>query len=64
VEKLKITMGFEEGICDICNQVKPVRLLMNDKKLVKICESCAKELGSISSAEVLEKYGKLSKAQP
>lgn len=58
--KIKLSATFE-GKCMICGKDKIVFSAGDEdtKKIVTICEDCAKEIGDVPTSEVIEKYGKV-----
>ncbi len=58
--KIKLSATFE-GKCDICGK-KGVVFTAGDedsKKIVTVCQQCSKDLGDLSTSEVIKKYGKV-----
>lgn len=58
--KIKLSATFE-GECQICGK-RAVVFTAGDKgtkKVVTICKDCSDELGSMPTADVIEKYGKV-----
>ena len=60
--KIKLSATFE-GKCVICGKDKIVFSAGDEdtKKVVTICEDCAKEIGDVPTSEVVEKHGKVDK---
>jgi len=60
VMKIKISATYE-GKCDLCKEEKIVFTAGDEdtKKVVTICEDCAKEIGDVSTSDVIEKHGKV-----
>jgi protein-arginine kinase activator protein McsA len=58
--KIKLSATFE-GTCMICQKKKIVFSAGDEdtKKVVTLCEDCAKEIGDVPTSEVIEKYGKV-----
>jgi len=58
--KIKISATFE-GKCMICGKEKIVFSAGDEdtKKVVTICEDCAKKIGDVPTSEVVKKYGKV-----
>lgn len=56
--KIKLSATFV-GSCDICKEEKIVFTAGDEdsKKVVTVCEDCAKNLGDMKVSEVIEKYG-------
>ncbi len=56
--KIKLSATFL-GKCNICKEEKIVFTAGDEdsKKVVTVCEDCAKKLGSMEVSEVIEKYG-------
>lgn len=56
--KIKLSATFE-GKCMICGKDKIVFSAGDEatKKIVTICEDCAKEIGDVPTSEVIEKHG-------
>ncbi len=56
--KIKLSATFV-GKCDICKKEKIVFSAGDEdsKRVVTVCEDCAKELGNMQVSEVIEKYG-------
>lgn len=57
--KIKLSATFE-GKCSICRKKKVVFTAGDEdtRKSVTICKSCADDLNSKTTAEVIEEYGK------
>jgi protein-arginine kinase activator protein McsA len=60
--KIKLS-PTHEGKCMICGKGKIVFSVGDEdtKKIVTICEHCAKEIGDIPTSEVIEKHGQINK---
>jgi len=60
---IKLSATFE-GKCMICGKEKIVFSAGDEdtKKVVTICEDCAKELGDVPTSEVVEKYGQVDES--
>ena len=58
--KIKLSATFE-GKCMICRKDKIVFSAGDEdtKKVVTICEDCAKGIGDVPTSEVIEKHGKV-----
>jgi len=56
--KIKISATFE-GKCLRCKKEKMVFSAGNEEsgKVITLCQDCCKELGDISTANAIEKYG-------
>lgn len=61
--KIKLSATYE-GECMICGKDKIVFSAGDEdtEKVVTICEDCAKEIGDVSTSEVIEKHGKVDKS--
>jgi hypothetical protein len=59
IMKIKISATFE-GKCMRCNCDKVVFSAGDEdsKKVVTLCQDCANELGTASTSDVIEKFGK------
>lgn len=59
--KIKLSATYE-GTCMICGKEKVVFSAGDEdtKKVVTICEQCAKDIGDVSTSDVIEKYGKVN----
>ena len=57
--KIKLSATFE-GKCSICNKKKTVFTAGDEDthKAVNVCKSCANDLGSKTTEEVIAEYGK------
>ncbi len=57
--KIKLSATFE-GDCMICKQNTVVFSAGDEdtKKVVTLCEECAKKLGNMSTSDVIEQYGR------
>lgn len=58
MDNLKITVGYERGKCSVCKETTQVRLIMDDKKVLKICKRCVETMQNDSAESILKKYGK------
>jgi hydrogenase maturation factor HypE len=58
MEEIKITVGYERGRCSVCEQMTQVRLVMDEKKIAKICNKCVEEMKNESGDTILRKYGR------
>ncbi|MBI2542740.1 MAG: hypothetical protein HYW24_00955 [Candidatus Aenigmarchaeota archaeon] len=61
--KIKLSATFE-GKCMICKK-KSIVFTAGDEdtqKTVTVCKECADKMGSESTADVIEKYGKVDKS--
>jgi len=59
--KIKLS-PTHEGKCMICGKEKIVFSAGDEdtKKIVTICKDCAKEIGDVSTSEVIEKHGQVN----
>lgn len=59
--KIKLSATYE-GTCMICGKEKVVFSAGDEdtKKVVTICEQCAKDIGDVPTSDVIEKYGKVN----
>lgn len=60
--KIKLSATYE-GTCMICGEEKVVFSAGDEdsKKVVTLCEDCAKGIGDVPTSEVIDKYGKEDK---
>lgn len=60
--KIKLSATFE-GKCMVCGKDKTVFSAGDEdtKKVVTICQDCTKDIGDVSTSEVIEKYGQVDK---
>ncbi len=58
MDNLKITVGYERGNCSICKEMTQVRLIMDNKKVTKVCNNCVKKMENKSALEIHKEYGK------
>jgi hypothetical protein len=58
IMKIKISATFE-GDCMICKKEKVVFTAGDEetKKVVTLCQDCARDLGNTTTSDVIEKYG-------
>ena len=57
---LGITLGYEKDTCSICKEPKEVRFIYDKKnyKIVAVCDACVKDLGTLTTQELLDRFGK------
>ena len=64
IMKIKISATYE-GKCDLCSEDKIVFTAGDEdtKKVVTICEDCAKEIGDMPTSDVIENHGKVDESE-
>ena len=55
-----ITLGYEKEMCSVCKEQKEVRYIYHkpDRKIVAICDACALSLGTLTTEEMISRFGK------
>lgn len=55
-----ISIGYEKDKCSICKKPKEIRYIYDKEnmKFVRVCDECVSNNSSITTQELMDKYGK------